>query len=41
MLRMQETALFEVGYRHNGVFDRNPLVRVCFFSFVSAMLYIL
>lgn len=23
----EETALFEVGYRHNGVFDRNPLVR--------------
>lgn len=25
---LQETALFEVGYRHNGLFDRNPLVRV-------------
>lgn len=28
LLPMQETALFEVGYRHNGVFERNPLVRV-------------
>ena len=26
---LQETALFEVGYKNHSLFDRNPLIKVC------------
>lgn len=26
---LQETALFEIGYRKDNLFDRNPLIKVC------------
>ena len=34
---LQETALFEVGYKNNSLFDRNPLIKVCQITRVDNM----